>query len=449
MLPSFLLLLLLLFPFVGSTARGTHTEEVAERLTHFKDWFRANFYDHEIRMKVEPRLSSVARIGLFAAVPTIAQGEMYLRPSASRMIDKNVIFSHEAVGDMLRKWLATAVPQPHSFFANLEAVFAVYFIFENDVAGNTSFYAPYWKLMPEKLDVPLHFSEEQVLFLRQFTTIGDRVAALQRRVRMQFEALKTTLFALHPHVFPDNVFTLAKFQHAMSIVMTRWVWWDNEPHFAPMIDFANCRELPGRKRVHHTARVGQFTETRAQAEFRLGEEIFEDYGETNSFYFLFHGFVTTPNHHDCGAVKINFSQFAHLFTRETVDALRRTSFMRDVPCVSVRDPSSVSRLTQLLTAALLYTSAPPSERARLAMPDGSFGNLLQESRGGMGHVLLPQVRTEMANLLRQHLRRLDAGLIEGERSVQPHATMMYIRTQKDEIAAVLREVEGDGAFGEL
>merc|ERR1712194_350937 len=72
----------------------------------------------------------------------------------------------------------------------------------------------------------------------------------------------------------------------------------------PMLDFVNClASKPGSKevlRVHVTREDAEgFPVTQAPGEFSANEQVFENYGQPNHNYFLYHGFTVLDNPHDC------------------------------------------------------------------------------------------------------------------------------------------------------
>ncbi|CUF80648.1 membrane-associated protein, putative [Bodo saltans] len=143
--------------------------------------------------------------------------------------------------------------------------------------------------------------------------------------------------------FPNSLLAVSSFKWALGVLWSRQVWWDGEAHLAPMHDLANCREQRGVVAAdgrsdglvvaHRTSRsalipralvppdcgddddeceqkdadpamADVFVATRATDTFLEGDEVFENYGETNSFYLLFHGFVLNDNSKDCAMLTL-------------------------------------------------------------------------------------------------------------------------------------------------
>ena len=72
------------------------------------------------------------------------------------------------------------------------------------------------------------------------------------------------------------------------------------------MDLINCNEGPDTSRVHSTQlnKDGDAA-TLADREYFAGDQIFENYGQPNYIYFMYHGFVLDENTHDCVRVDLN------------------------------------------------------------------------------------------------------------------------------------------------
>ena len=75
--------------------------------------------------------------------------------------------------------------------------------------------------------------------------------------------------------------------------------WSGERHLVPVLDLINCQEGPDSTLVHETNRKDHHAETKASWSFLKGTQVFENYGQSNAIYLLFHGFVLKNNTHDC------------------------------------------------------------------------------------------------------------------------------------------------------
>ena len=69
----------------------------------------------------------------------------------------------------------------------------------------------------------------------------------------------------------------------------------------PLLDLINCNELEDVDAVHKTELdgSGENAVTRSPGNFEGGEQVFENYGQPNYIYFMYHGFVLESNTHDC------------------------------------------------------------------------------------------------------------------------------------------------------
>lgn len=86
--------------------------------------------------------------------------------------------------------------------------------------------------------------------------------------------------------------------HPLSARRRRW---HGQRHLVPLLDLINCKEGPDPKRIHSTDwdRNTQSAVTRAGWHFPAGEQVWENYGQPNHIYFMYHGFVLDENVHDC------------------------------------------------------------------------------------------------------------------------------------------------------
>jgi hypothetical protein len=101
----------------------------------------------------------------------------------------------------------------------------------------------------------------------------------------------------------EGVFTWKNYQWATSILDSRSIWWNGKRHLVPMLDFVNCAEGPDPTKVHSTEldESERNAVTVASWDFKMGEQVFENYGQPNSIYFSYHGFSLPwgQNSHDC------------------------------------------------------------------------------------------------------------------------------------------------------
>jgi len=69
----------------------------------------------------------------------------------------------------------------------------------------------------------------------------------------------------------------------------------------------NCKEGPDPNRIHSTAvdPTGLFAVTQAKWDFETNEQVFENYGQPNWIYLLYHGFVLRENAFDCLHLSFN------------------------------------------------------------------------------------------------------------------------------------------------
>lgn len=244
-----------------------------------------------------------------------------------------------------------------------ESLVIVYLLHERFAEGAQSFYKPYIDILPpapEDISTPIFFSDEKLHRLRG-TAIPDRVMQYRRRVSLMYQSMVDGLFSQFSSDYPfdPTIFSLRHFQWGFGILMTRQVWWDNEAHLSPMTDLANCQEstdgtLHKTEAVFDTGGGGERIVTRSSlgvdlvADGETAIEVFENYGESNSFYMLFHGFTLASNSKDCGIVVLkDFSspRYSTLWSQKTRTILQRGGFLRDAPCVrGVREGTAAGAL---------------------------------------------------------------------------------------------------------
>jgi len=77
----------------------------------------------------------------------------------------------------------------------------------------------------------------------------------------------------------------------------------------PLLDFINCAEGPDPSRVHSTVLSDNRREAMTKAPWTVpaGEQVFENYGQPNHMYFMWHGFSLDSNTHDCVHSEFNLT----------------------------------------------------------------------------------------------------------------------------------------------
>lgn len=151
---------------------------------------------------------------------------------------------------------------------------------------------------PDELLNPLLFNQSDVESIKP-SVLHDQTVAYQARVAKSFANMQR-LKSL-THFLPLHILSFENYRWATAILDSRSIWWNGRRHLVPLLDTINCKQGPSGAKVHSTKldSRGKFAETRAAWAFKAGEQVFENYGQPNHIYFLYHGFVLEENSHDC------------------------------------------------------------------------------------------------------------------------------------------------------
>ncbi|KAF0713411.1 Aste57867_4348 [Aphanomyces stellatus] len=201
----------------------------------------------------------------------------------------------------------------------------LHLIYERFVRQGDSFYAPYLDLLPtaDTSASPLYYTyvvsafmipqvliistlcrDDQVEMLAP-TDLHGAIETYRTHVDQSFAAIHRVVLSKFPQIFPAHAFTRETYRWARFILDTRSIWWGGERRLAPLLDMINCKEGPDDpSRVHSTAldATGEMAITRAAWVFPPDAQVFENYGQPNWIYLLYHGFVLPRNSHDCAHV---------------------------------------------------------------------------------------------------------------------------------------------------
>lgn len=105
--------------------------------------------------------------------------------------------------------------------------------------------------------------------------------------------------------------------------------------------------------VHQTSLDGlNYAVTKASKAFKKGDQIFENYGQPNHIYFLYHGFTLGENNtRDCarlGNIGITANDEGAKNTIDTRTRLAKIGFTSMNPSFCIRDAPSLDKVAQFL-----------------------------------------------------------------------------------------------------
>ncbi|CUF24878.1 membrane-associated protein, putative [Bodo saltans] len=341
--------------------------DLHEAVRVFDEWFDAHY---KLKRSVKLAVAGEGmRLGV-VATQRIAADSLYLSIPLNIIIYDNTIFSTNGIGVALQKVLKL-VP---SSFQKQQLALNLFLTHQRFVAGNRSFFHPYIQLLPSEHDVPEFYNDDDLALLKG-TQIPSKARAERSRHRKEYEALVTVLrnFA---NVFPLHTFSYENYVWAQGILNTRMIWWDGVPHLVPLLDMINCRQGPKGHRVHSTKRgASNRADTYAPWEFQSGDQVFENYGQPNPTYFLWHGFAMEPNMHDCAQVVPSPVSFWSKATRVHQEAVQRLQLSRPEFCVR----PDASKLEEFLTLARVV-SMSENDAKLLKAPPTKFVSRVNEGK---------------------------------------------------------------------
>lgn len=276
------------------------SSQFEKAIADFHSWFSDN-YAGTLQVKLRP--SEDMRLGV-EATARVREGQPYLTVPLRLCIDPTTLSGPDApeVFKSFWPWLKSRRDAPSN---HVQLLLAVFLIYGRWVVPKQTFWAPYIELLPRRMDTPEHtFTDNDInVFLEGFPRFQQKIREARKRRDIEFYWLRDNVqknpkFA---EILPKKIFTRPRWSWAMAILNTRMIWWEGGPHLVPMLDMINCgiHVSNTKNTVHATVREGDGAVTRAAYPMQKGEEIFENYGQSNSYYFLNHGFFLAFNPHDC------------------------------------------------------------------------------------------------------------------------------------------------------
>ena len=302
-----------------------------DRLGIFMEWFKAA---KPSVMNVVPAVIPGFRIGTKATV-SIEGGDVYLTvPSLLVMDAEKAVNSASGVSSLL-----TQLSEKYGNRDNFHELL-FFLIYEYFSGGIDSFYWPYLALLPgpQDMNIPLMWnSDDDVETNLSPSVVKFSVENYRATVRKSFEkiskiSLIRKFFGLDAPsddgtIGGASVLTFENYRWATAILDSRSIWWNGERHLVPLLDLVNCAEGPPSHQVHSTtlSADGQHAVTKAGKKlcnfvflsynygwigwnFKADEQVFEQYGQPNHIYFMYHGFVLPDNSFDCVNIEMSITK---------------------------------------------------------------------------------------------------------------------------------------------
>ena len=110
-----------------------------------------------------------------------------------------------------------------------------------------SFWKPYIDLLPPELSNPFMWSEAELMLL-EGSDVADAARQEKRRLRAEYDQLRSHVFTHDRKTFPKEAFSLKKWMWACALYDSRVIQLNrqnqqgNTPTWIPLIDMVNCIE---------------------------------------------------------------------------------------------------------------------------------------------------------------------------------------------------------------
>lgn len=292
---------------ITSVSEGPNTgtnPPLGELLQEFNDWVNASGPSVMNIRAVE--LPLPYRVGTIATAD-IKQQELYLTVPVS------IILNNEK-----------AVDDP-TFYAMIQALNSKYrssdefhellllLVYHKFILKENSEYYPYLRLLPsiDELGTPILWSEVDLVARLGPSHITASAIEERARIHKTYDFISNIpIIVAHFKQFlesngmnPEDGLTLNQYLWANSILNSRSIWYRGKRNLIPLLDFINCDEGPATGHVHattiETIDNKEYAVTKAGWSVNSGDQLFENYGQPNHIYYLYHGFTLPTNRHDC------------------------------------------------------------------------------------------------------------------------------------------------------
>jgi len=329
----------------------------ADKIDRFNEWFTAH---HPAPSKIKAQLfNNHYRVGTVVTAKKITKEELYLGVPVDIILSAEKAFHMPGIQSLVLS-LYQKYGRNDEFH---ELIF--FLIYEALMQGEKSQFSPYLSLLPQVEDMrkilPVFWDKETLHQRLLPSHLLVDILNYQQRIQRRFQFLQniteiSSFFKVPVSLNGDsserlNYFTYDNYLWATAILDSRSIWWDGKRHLVPMLDFINCEEnRKDPKRLHATKLDSskKYAVTYSNDEYEEGDQLFENYGQPNHIYFLYHGFILPDNSHDCIHYNLFFegNEYSRLKKDGLNDYLENVFYIRSpedvfVTCLSVPIPQKV------------------------------------------------------------------------------------------------------------
>lgn len=370
---------------ISSSEEGVTLQEQLDR---FNRWFQStNPSINHLKASFLPGW----RIGTITTTD-VKQEDVYLGVPKSIIMDSTMAKADShGVGELIAGLTAKYGPNSRDDFHEL------LFLLVNEYVrlGDTSFFWPYLSLLPTPADqgiVPTTWTSDEIATRLKPSHLKDSLMEYQARNRRTYDSI--VKIDIIKEFFKEDL-SWERYRWAQAILDSRSIWWAGVRHLVPMLDFINCIQGPEGSKIHSTAMdpSDQYAITRSSWDFKANEQLFENYGQSNHIYFMYHGFALpiAENKNDCVLHKFQLSE----------EEVRRIDFESDQIAQSVAQQIGLSREYSVT----LCLTLPISKEAWLfySLAKNNFISLKKKKKLGKSTAASRKMLLhDMENRLRQY-----------------------------------------------
>jgi hypothetical protein len=302
--------------------------------------------------KIEPRLvGNGMRLGAFAT-EDIEIGESYISLSLNSVLDIDTALAGVEESSDLATLLLSYSNRQGSLQDGGFDVLLLYLLHERFILKEQSRWWAYLDLLPSIDDVrqfhPLFFDQEDMDRYLSGSDVRQLIQRYQRLSSERHNALSSDL-AVNLVLGCDTILDRNKVYWAIAILDSRSIWWNGKRHLVPLLDLVNA---DGISIAHETRLEDSDTRiiaekaavTRASRHVKKGEQVFENYAQSNYLLFTYHGFILDDNPNDCALLD---GLYIH---RDDPGAKYAHRLPTIAPTFCIREKQSIDELAQFLRA---------------------------------------------------------------------------------------------------